>query len=150
MKKVIKNIKPVLNRFPIAYKFVFAIVLFAISLIISTLINQGVVKAFFPYTAVILLGLATYILFEIDNKSLNGIGLNFKLRNISFLLLGILIGALTLLVANFVKCFYTGESFVVSNSINYSTTSFITFLVTGKCSRCEIFELVYYSHMDVN
>jgi membrane protease YdiL (CAAX protease family) len=113
--------KTPLKKYATGSRFVLAIILFGLALFFSTLINKGAVKEYFPYTAVILLGLATWLLYKIDNKSLVEIGLNFKLRNVSFLPLGLLIGAIALLAAKYARCLYTGESFAISESINYGT-----------------------------
>lgn len=89
--------KTVLNKYPIVSRFILAILLFGLSLFMSGLINKGEVKQYFPYASSILLFVATWLLLKTDKKSLKAIGLNFSLKNISFLPLGILIGAFALL-----------------------------------------------------
>jgi membrane protease YdiL (CAAX protease family) len=113
--------KLVFQKFPIATKFIFALLLFAFSLFISGLINKGLVKQYFPYSATISLLIATYILFKTDNKSLNDIGLNFKRKNLKFLPLGIVIGAIAFLIAKWLRAIYCGETFNISTEINYKT-----------------------------
>lgn len=113
--------KSIFQKFPIISKFILALLLFAFSLFISGLINKGVVKQYFPYSATICLLIATYILFKTDNKSLNDIGLNLKRKNLKFLPLGILIGALAFLIAKWLRAIYSGETFNISSEINYNT-----------------------------
>jgi len=121
--------KALLNKYPIPTRFVLAILLFALALFISGLINKGVVKQYFPYTSAILLLIATWLLYKIDNKSLSTIGLNLSLRNISFLPLGLLIGAIALLIAKYARALYTGESFAISESVNYSTILYALYTI---------------------
>lgn len=111
--------KNLTQKFPITSKIIFAILLFGFSLFISGLINQGVVKQYFPYSASICLLTATYFLFKSDKKHLNEIGLNFKVKNLKFLPLGILIGAIVFLIAKYLRAIYTGETFNISAIINY-------------------------------
>ena len=113
--------KTLLNKYPTVSRFVLAILLFGLALFLSGLINKGAVKIYFPYAAAILLVIATWILYKTDNKSLRAIGLNLSFRHMSFLPLGVCIGALALLVAKYARALYAGESFAISESIDYST-----------------------------
>jgi len=121
--------KALLNKFPIATKFVLAILLFGLTLFISGLMNKGVVKQYFPYAAPILLFVATWFLYKTDKQSLKSIGLNFSLRNISFLPLGLLIGAIALLGSKYARALYTGESIAISESVNYSTILYALYVI---------------------
>ncbi|WP_397447510.1 lysostaphin resistance A-like protein [Polaribacter sp. R77954] len=111
--------KPIIQKFPIISKFILALLLFAFSLFISGLINKGFVKQYFPYSATICLLIATYILFKTDNKSLSSIGLNFQIKNLKFLPLGLFIGAFAFLIAKWLRAIYLGETFNISSEINY-------------------------------
>lgn len=113
--------KTLIQKYPILYRFILAILLFGCALFLSTLINKGLIKQYFPYTAVLFLTIATWILYKTEKKSLSSIGLNLSLRNISFLPLGLFIGAIAFLGAKYARALYTGESFAISESINYST-----------------------------
>jgi membrane protease YdiL (CAAX protease family) len=113
--------KTLINKFPITSKFLFALLLFGFSLFISGLINKGIVKQYFPYSATICLLAATWFLFKSDRKSLNDIGLNFKRKNLKLLPLGILIGAIVFLIAKYLRAIYSGETFNISANINYKT-----------------------------
>ena len=111
--------KNLTHKFPITTKFLLALLLFGVSLFISGLINKGIVKQYFPYSATICLLIATWILFKSDKKSLKDIGLNLKSKNLAFLPLGILIGIIAFLIAKYVRAIYTGEIFNLSSVINY-------------------------------
>ena len=113
--------KNLLNKFPLASGFVLAVLLFSTALFISGLINKGVVKQYVPYTAPVLLFVATWFLYKKDHQSLKTIGLNFSKRNMLFLPLGILIGATAFLGAKYVRALYIGETFELSTSISYTT-----------------------------
>jgi membrane protease YdiL (CAAX protease family) len=121
--------KTLLNKYPTLSRFILAIILFALALFISGLINKGAIKMYFPYASAILLGIATWQLYKTDNKSLRAIGLNFSLRNISFLPLGLLIGAIALLIAKYARALYTGESFAISETINYSNMIYVLYII---------------------
>ena len=121
--------KKIISKYPTLSRFVLAIILFGLALFLSGLINKGVVKAYFPYASAILLGIATWILYKTEKKSLRAIGLNFNLRNMSFLPLGVLIGAITFLASKFARALYTGESFNITETINYSNILYGLYLI---------------------
>lgn len=121
--------KTLLNKYPMGSRFMLAILLFAFALLFSTIINKGVIKEYFPYTAAIFLYLATWVLYKIDNKSLQEIGLNLNIRNLSFLPLGVCIGALTLLAAKYAKILYTDETFAINESINYESMLYAVYFI---------------------
>ncbi len=121
--------KIVLKKYPILSRFVLAIILFALALFLSGLINKGAIKHYFPYASAVLLGIATWQLYKMDNESLRAIGLNLSLRNIFFLPLGVLIGAIALLAAKYARALYTGESFAMSESVNYSTILYALYII---------------------
>jgi len=121
--------KALLNKFPTTSRFVLAILLFCLALFISGLLNKGLVKQYFPYIACILLFVATWFLYKTDKKSLRAIGLNLSLRNLSFLPLGLLIGAIALLAAKYARALYAGESFAMSESITYSTILYALYFI---------------------
>lgn len=98
-----------------------AIALFTFALLISTFINKGVIREYFPFTAVILLAIATWYLCKSEGATLDKIGLNFNLKNWLFIPLGILIGAGVFLLAKYLRALYLGETINLSSSINYSS-----------------------------
>lgn len=113
--------KRLFTQYPNVSRIILAILLFAVALGLSIIFNKGVVKQYFPYTAPFLLGLATWLLYQIEQKSLSAIGLNLSIRNLSFLPLGLVIGAGALLVAKYARALYTGESFILSETFDYSS-----------------------------
>ena len=119
----------ILNKYPIVSRFVLALVLFALALFLSGVINKGIVKEYFPYASVICLLLATWILFKTDHKSLRDIGLNLSLRSMCFLPLGLLIGALAFLTAKYARALYIGEAFAMSDTINYSAIVYGLYII---------------------
>jgi membrane protease YdiL (CAAX protease family) len=121
--------KALFNKYPISSRFILAIVLFALALVVSSLIDGPFLKQYFPYTSAILLAIVTWLLFKTDKKSLTAIGLDVSVKNISFLLLGLLIGAIALLGVKYARALYTGESFVIAESINYSTILYALYFI---------------------
>ncbi len=121
--------KTLFNKYPISSRFVLAIVLFVLALVISTLIDRPILKRYFPYVSAISLGIVTWLLFKTDKKSLTAIGLDLSIRNLSFLLLGLLIGAITLLGTKYARAVYAGESFAVTESINYETILYALYFI---------------------
>jgi len=113
--------KILLTKYRIFFKFLFAIILFGFSLFLSGLIDTPFLKRYFPFTSVILLVIVSWILYKTDKKSLSDIGLNLSLRNLSFLPLGILIGAVAFVTAKYFRGLYTGERFEITTSdMNFS------------------------------
>ncbi len=135
--------KALLKKYPTGLRFVLAILLFALALILSGIIDRPFLKQYFPFTSVILLGIATWLLFKTDNKSLRAIGLNLSLRNISFLPLGLFIGAIALLGAKYARALYTGESLAISESVNYSTILYALYVILPTVAVEELFKRDY-------
>jgi len=121
--------KTPIQKYPNTYSYTLAILLFGASLFISALINKGILKEYFPYTSAILLLVATWILYKTDNKSLDAIGLNFKLKNLVFLPLGMLIAAGTFLIAKYLKALYLDEIFHISSAINYKNILYALYAI---------------------
>jgi len=117
------------DKYPTVFKYLFAILLFGVTLFISGLTNKGFVKQYVPYVAPLLLFMTTWVLYKKDKKSLKEIGLNFSKRNISFLPLGVLIGVLALLGAKYVRALYTGETFEWSTSVNYTAIFYAFYFI---------------------
>ena len=124
--------KTLIQKFPNAYRFLLAIFLFGVALLLSSIVNKGVIKDYFPYIAVILLIVATWILYKKENKSLQEIGLNLKIKNILLLPLGIVIAAFAFFVAKYMRAIYLNESFHLASEIDYQSilTAFYFILPT--------------------
>lgn len=112
--------KTLVVKYPTISRFLLAIILYACALIFSGIIDTPFLKRYFPFTSVILLVIVTWILFRTDNKSIKDIGLNLTFRTVSFLPLGIIIGAVAFVLAKFCRGLYIGESFELTTSeVNY-------------------------------
>lgn len=121
--------KKIWDKYPVIARYILGIFLLGSCLFISGFINKGVIKEYFPYASVILLFIATWLLYKTENKSLKSIGLNFSLKNISFLPLGILVGAIAFLGARTLRALYLGEPIEISESINYSAILFSFYFI---------------------
>lgn len=130
--------KLLFKKYPTGAKFVVAIIFFIAALFVSTLINKGFIKQCIPYGAPLLLVLATWVLYKIEGKSLKEIGLNFNIKNIGFLFLGILIGILVFLGAKYLRGLYVGEVFEVSTSINFEVILFAFYFILPQVATEEL------------
>lgn len=130
--------KTLIKKFPNTTMFVLAIVLFAITLIVSVIINKGIVKQYFPYIAPILLFVTTLFLYKMEGKTLSAIGLNFSVRNLSFIPLGILIGAFAFFGARYLRALVVGETFELSMSIDYSTIFYAFYFILPQVATEEL------------
>ena len=111
--------KSLFVKYPTASRYVVAILLFTVVLIVSPMIDGPFLKAYFPYVSAILLLVVTGFLFWLDGTNLGALGLNLSLRNGAFILLGLVVGALAFMGANLARSLYTGESIVLSSTIDY-------------------------------
>ncbi|MCL7753622.1 type II CAAX endopeptidase family protein [Polaribacter sp. Z022] len=111
--------KNLIKKYPIISKYVFAIIIFFLALFVSGLLNKGVIKQYFPYSSAICLGIATWVLLKSDNKKLSDYGLDFKIKNLKFFLLGILIGAIAFLLVKYLRALCFGETINLSSTFNY-------------------------------
>lgn len=130
--------RAVIKKFPIASRYSLAILLFAIALFISVLVNKGVVKQYVPYTAPLLLVLATWVVYKTEKQSLKAIGLNFSLKNVSFLPLGILIGAFTFFGARCLRALYVGEPLELSDSVDYTAILYAFYFILPQVATEEL------------
>ena len=121
--------KSQIQKFPNAFKYVLAIILFACALITSVFINKAPIKEYFPFTAVILLTFATWYLYKKENKTLSSLGLILKRKNIFFLPLGIIVGASVFLTAKYLRTIYLGETFHLSESFNLKNILFALYTI---------------------
>lgn len=109
--------KALFKIYPKASRFVLALILFALVLFISGLTNKGFIKQYIPYVSCVLLFFVTWLLYKTEGKSLTSIGLNFNLKNLSFLPLGISIGMIALFGATYLKVFHN-EKYVSINQLH--------------------------------
>lgn len=121
--------KTLFNKFPVVSRFILAAILFGLALAISGIINKGGVKQYFPYASAILLFIATWLLYKTDKKTLKDIGLNINFKNISFLPLGIIIGATAFLGSKILRAFYLGETIEIAEIFNYKTMLYALYVI---------------------
>mgnify|MGYP005989002663 CR=1 FL=1 len=113
--------KKILNTYPNLTSYLLAILLFGMALITSTLINKGILKSYFPFSAVIFLTIATWYLYKREDVTLNKIGLNLNLKNWLLIPVGILIGGGAFLLAKYLRALYLGETINVNTQIDTKT-----------------------------
>lgn len=111
-----RNMKKILSRFPTVSRFILAGILFVLALILADIVGNYI---HFPYAGCLLLILATWILYRSESETLKEIGLNLQLRNISFILLGLLLGIFAFAISTYARTIYTGERWHVNPSINW-------------------------------
>jgi membrane protease YdiL (CAAX protease family) len=122
--------KSILSKYPTFFRFLLAIFLYGFSLFLSGLIDTPFLKRYFPFTSVILLIITTWLLFKTDKQSLSNIGLNLSFRNVSFLPLGILIGAVAFLLVKYFRGLYVGETFEITTSkINHGSMLYALYVI---------------------
>ncbi len=107
--------KSLLVKYPVSSRYVLIIMLYGLALFCSGLIDTPFLKQYFPFTSVILLIIATWILYRVDNKSLKAIGLDISFRNVSFLPLGIIIGAIAFLLVKLCRGLISGETLALTS-----------------------------------
>ena len=109
------------KKYPNTTSYLLALLLFALALVISVIVNRGIIKAYFPFTAVIALIVATWYLYKRENKSLIEIGLNLNVKNLLLLPLGILIAASTFLFAKYIRAIILHETFHIASEVDIQT-----------------------------
>ena len=105
-------------KYPNIATYALALLLFAGALVISVFFNRGVIQEYFPFTAVIFLGVATWFLYKRENKSLVAIGFNLKIKNLLLLPLGLFIAACTFLFVKYIKAICLNETFNAASEID--------------------------------
>ena len=118
-----------LTKYPTISRYVLALVLFAIALVLSGIIDSPFLKQYFPYVSAILLLITTWYMYKIDNKTLKELGLKFNSKKILYLPLGIMIGAIALLCAKYFRAWYVGETFVLSDTLNYTALLYAMYAI---------------------
>ena len=121
--------KKIFNTYPNLTSYLLAILLFGIALIISTILNKGIIKSYFPFSAVILLTIATWHLYKREGTTLDKIGLNFNFKNWLLIPLGILIGAGAFLLAKYLRALCLGETINLSTEIDTKTILIAFYLI---------------------
>ena len=105
-----------IKKYPTTARFILAAILFALAIFLSDLLGKQI---HFPYWGTILFVLVTWILYKTDNKTLQDIGLNLRIRNISFLVFGLFLGILGFAIATWSRTLYTGENWHLNQTIDW-------------------------------
>lgn len=111
--------KGLVKKYPNITCYLLGLSLFGLALFVSVLVNHGIVKAYFPYTAVIALIIVTWLLYKREDKSLNEIGLNCNIKNLSYLPLGLFIAAGTFLFARYLRAIVLDETFLLASQVDF-------------------------------
>lgn len=111
--------KSLSNRYATLIRFTLALVLLAVALVVSAVIDGPWLKRYFPFLSVILLVVVTWFLYRLDGKSLAEIGLNPTSKNLSFLFLGILLAIVAFGAVSYLRAIYMGESIALSEFIDH-------------------------------
>ena len=121
--------KTLIKKYPTSSRIALALILFGLALFLSNILNTATIKTYFPYTAAILLCFTTWILYKTENKSLHEIGLVLNLKKLSFLPLGVILGAIVFLTTKYARALYTGEVIILSETINYKTILYSLYFI---------------------
>jgi hypothetical protein len=103
------------QKYPSAFRFILAALLFLTALVLSDLIGKIV---YFPYTGFLLLVSATWLLYRTEGKNLAAIGLDITLRNFLFLFGGLFLGISAFAVSTYSRTMYTGERWHFTPNVN--------------------------------
>jgi membrane protease YdiL (CAAX protease family) len=74
------------------------------------------VKDIFPFVGLILIILANWTLYRTENKNLNELGFDFKIQNLIFLIIGLLLGILAVLIGYYLRSFLTGDRIIINEN----------------------------------
>jgi hypothetical protein len=111
--------KKIILKFPTVSRFVLALLLFVVALILSGWIqNLFHITPNFPFTGTILLLAGTWVLYKKDHQSLKAIGLTISVKHILLLLLGLAIGAVAFGISVWLRSIYTGEEWHTRSAID--------------------------------
>jgi hypothetical protein len=102
-------------KFPTTARFLLAILLGILALVLTGLIHKLLPV---PFIDVALLIIATWILYRTDGKSLSAPGLNITIRHFLFLIVGLAIGIVALGLETLLRTLYTGEHWNINSSFN--------------------------------
>jgi membrane protease YdiL (CAAX protease family) len=102
-------------KFPTTARFLLAILLGILALVLTGLIHKLLPV---PFIDVALLIIATWILYRTDGKSLSALGLNITIRHFLFLIVGLAIGIVALGLETLLRTLYTGEHWNINSSVN--------------------------------
>jgi hypothetical protein len=112
------SVKNTFLKYPVIARFILAAILFVMALFLAGFINKYIS---FPFTGVLLLALATWILYKTENKNLKAIGLDLQPRNLAHLFIGLLFGVAAFVISTYSRTLYTGEQWHITPHIEWLT-----------------------------
>ena len=109
-----------LRTYPNLSRLLLFVVLTAIALILPDFLPLPENTArVFPFVGLILVVLANWALYKTENKNLDDLGFNFKMQNLKYLPIGLILGILAVLVGYYLKSFLTDDKIVVQQEIDF-------------------------------
>ena len=105
------------TKYPNAFRLLLGSILIVLALVLTSIIPNPWPKAF-PFVGVILLVVANGIMYHLDGQNLSFIGFSFRMRNLSFLLVGLALGVIAVLIGYYLKSFLTGDQIHFNQNLN--------------------------------
>lgn len=105
------------KRHPTSFKLLLMVFLFAFAIFSPDFLSKVVP---IPGLGVILLVLATWILYKLDNKDLSALGLTLRARTVILLFVGALLGIISNALSTYSRTFYTGEKWHLNPELDWS------------------------------
>jgi membrane protease YdiL (CAAX protease family) len=108
------------QKWPYVVRMLLGLLLIVCAFVLTGLIEKTFpIKKYFPFTGLALLVVVTWLLYKMENKNLNELGFNLKLKNVSLLFLGLLIGSVAFILAKYLRFLYTGETVDSNDSYDW-------------------------------
>lgn len=105
--------------YPFISRIALALLLGVVAIILGGIIENTInFRLPFPFTVVLLLVVATAIMYKIDHKSLRAIGLTITFKHIAYLIGGLLLGVILVAVTKFLQTIFSGGNFELSTMLN--------------------------------
>ena len=88
-------------------------------MVLTGFAEKLVPKKIFPFSSLLLIIFATWILYKSENKTLSELGFNFRIRNIAFIFSGFLIGLFAFTFATYLRSLHSGAEFHINWDANW-------------------------------
>ena len=111
--------KNLFQSFPNLSRLILTVLLFAAALAIASFVNIPGLQEIFPFVGLLLVVLATWVLYRTENKNLDELGFNLQSRNLTFLPIGLVLGILAVLLGYYLKSFLTGDTIYFNPDLEY-------------------------------
>ena len=107
------------QRYPNVSRLLLFVLLIVIALILPDFLGfTGEIQYVFPFTGLILVVIANWILYRTENTTLAAIGFSFSARNLSYLPVGLLLGISAVLLGYYLKCLLTGDHIIINHGFS--------------------------------